>query len=184
MDYRPGDILGFSANTPLGLGIQLCTWGRLTHVAVVASHRLNGTAIIYESTSQSDIPCIRCGKTTAGVHARDIGDVIDAFPGRVWHYPLRSPLDAADSARLLFWLAKRDGRPYDYLEAVRARKMGGWLTRLCNCTRDDSEYQCAELVAGALEPVNRFANGGVWNPSSFCRAGIQQRQLLRPRRVK
>ena len=127
---KAGDIIGFSGDSWLSVGINLATYGipfwSLSHVGIVGEH--DGELLLFESTSLSDLPCVIQGKPVWGTQAHRIDECVRTYGGKVWHYPLYRPLYPFESKRLSEFLLEYIGKDYDAIGAFRAGGIGwSWL---------------------------------------------------------
>jgi len=134
---KDGDLLGFSGQGWLSDVINLGTWRLprwgISHIGIVCTYRKE--KYIFESTTTIDKPCDIKHQRVRGVQAHKLEDIL-ARPGKVWHYPLVSPLFMFEIQRLLLNLLSVLGKPYDLIGAGRS---AGFLIRIIGkCLRRDS----------------------------------------------
>jgi hypothetical protein len=192
--YRAGDLVGFSGRGPIGVGINLATWGipgwGLSHVAIVANHPYFRFPVLFESTITATTPCIVTGELSRGVQAHHLPSRIADYPGRVWRYPCRHLLTETQSADLTGYLCGLIDNHvgYDALGAFRSRDTPlGFLERLfCRSNEDLSSLFCSELVAAAWRRIGLWhpRNASRWNPNALARAAIRWGVCKKPWRVK
>jgi hypothetical protein len=198
---KPGDIIGFSGDSWLSGFINLMTYGipfwSISHVGIVGlniceepSEDIQGNGygglLVYESTMQSEVPCSIQKKLVSGVQAHPLQDTIDAYRGKVWHYPLSERLSLLDALRLSRFLNGHIGREYDEIGALRAGGFGfSWIESMLR-KEDLSSLFCSELCAAAHNEVGLMngAHAGRWNPNLFVRRQRRRGVLSKPRRYK
>ncbi len=186
----PGDLLGFSHCGTQGVIINVGTlgcpcWG-LSHVGMVLAHPVTGDPVLFESTMSYDLPCEITGKQTSGVQAHDIPLRVRTYPGRVWAYPLSTPLSAGESDELTEMAQELLGVDYDTVGAVRARFLGlGWLARLYR-PEDQRALFCSEFCAGLWRSVGRLttSNVSVFSPNGLHRRAVRDGITRRRVRVR
>lgn len=185
-DVRPGDVIGFSDLSSLGRWINYTTWGLpgwgLSHIAIVATSPLDdGEAVVFESTSSCNRPCLVSKRVVRGVQCHWLQNRIADYHGRAWVYPLAEPLGEIAS-RLLLQLCFNDcGIPYDYWGAFRSRSLGlGWLARLIHPRPENLRaYYCSEFVAERLRDLKRLDvdNVSEWAPNPLMREALRQKTI-------
>ena len=66
---KPGDIIGFSGNSPISDLVNLATLGvprwSISHVGIMAE--IKGELLLVESTTLDPLPCVVLGKVFDGV---------------------------------------------------------------------------------------------------------------------
>ena len=62
--------------------------------------------LLVESTTLDPLPCVVLGKVFDGVQAHHLDEVVKAYKGRVWEYPLDRPLYEFESERLISFSLK------------------------------------------------------------------------------
>ena len=127
MIFGPGDIIGFSGRGLVSDIINIATYGipriGISHVAVVGT-----TELLYESTTLNNEPCAVQHRLVRGVQAHTIDTRIAAYDGKVFHYPLSTPLDQSQSTSLLSFLNSLLGTSYNDIGAFRRlRKKFSWV---------------------------------------------------------
>ena len=185
---KPGDIIGFSGNCWLSVGINLASYGipfwSLSHVGIVGEHK--GELLLFESTSLSELPCAIQGKPVWGTQAHRLDGCVRAYRGKVWHYPLYRPLYAFESQRLSAFLLKYLGKDYDAIGAFRAGGIGwSWLESKLR-RQDLTSLFCSEYCAAAHAHVGVFRTDhvGRWSPNRLVRTERRRGILRRPWRLK
>ena len=186
-DLSPGDLIGFCDRGPLGVGINLATWGipgwGLSHVAIVGGYG----PLLFESTTLADAPCAVTGKFTDGVQAHFPNARLARFRGRVWRYPLADQLRCGQRLQLREFCCHhtRQRTSYDALGAFRSRSTPlGIVERLFLQSPENlSRLFCSEFVAAALKAcgVWNAPNASRWNPNSLVRA-LSRAGIIEPRR--
>lgn len=174
MTFKSGDIIGFSGKDFVSDAINLCSLGlprfSIHHVGVVSV--LHGTPMLYESKGMGEMPCARTGRLVNGVQAHPLDAVLEHLKAcNVWHYSLRCELYPDEEERLLYFLDKQVGAPYDKAGAI---KSGGILVRAITrrfCPENTQALFCSELVADALVNIGRFYTDDVsaWSPNRLTR---------------
>ena len=94
-DLKAGDVIGFSGNSWISALINLGTYGLpfsgISHVGIMA-HAADGRLLLFESTTLENMPCELSGECFNGTQAHDLTKILQAYAGKVWHYPLYRPL--------------------------------------------------------------------------------------------
>lgn len=191
---RPGDVIGFSANDPLGAAINVSTlgwpfspacWKGLTHIGIV-SVGSNDQFVLWEATTLCDLPCLSCGREHSGLQAHGIQARVESYQGAVWHYPLRLLLGTIEQRQVALFAKKHHARTYDYLGAAQSRSLClGWVRR--SYMRESlSSLFCSEFVAGALDAAEVWdtPNASAWNPNRLARTLVAVGITKQPRRLK
>jgi hypothetical protein len=194
---RPGDLLGCCGRGLVSAAINLATWGLpgfgLSHVMIVGPsldkaemagwdycdctacllERLQHPPLIWESTTLCDLPCAIHHRACDGVQAHGIAGRLQSYRGRIWHYPLTSPLGPLQLRHLQCFLFQHKDDPYDAIGAFRARDtLFGILERRLFRENLHSLY-CSEFAAAAWRAA------GVWhapdvrlNPNRLARLAV------------
>jgi len=191
-EYQPGDVLGFSSRSCLGIWINLGTFGvplvGLSHVGVVIAHPETGELVLCESTTLAPWKCCIRGQRTSGVQCQRIDRRVERYQGTVWRYPLAIPLITDQSERLTSYCVHSLGTRYDMDGAFRARVLGfGWLHRLLFGRDEDlTSLFCSEFVAAALRSIGQFRTSSAsnWNPNKLTRELRRRAVCLKPERLK
>ena len=185
---KAGDIIGFSGDSWLSFGINLATYGipfwSLSHVGILGEHE--GELLLFESTSLSDLPCVIQGKPVWGTQAHRLDECVEAYGGKVRHYPLWRPLYTFESQRLSSFLVKHIGKDYDAIGAFRAGGIGwSWIESKLR-RQDLSSLFCSEFCAAAHAHVGVFRtdHAGRWSPNRLVRTERRRGILLKPWRLK
>jgi len=185
---KAGDILGFSGDSWLSAGINLATYGipfwSLSHVGILGEHE--GEVLLFESTGLNDLPCAIQGKQVCGTQAHRLDECIEAYDGKVWHYPLCRPLRRFENRKLSAFLHKHLGKDYDAIGAFRSAGVGwSWLESKLR-PQDLSSLFCSEYCAAAHTHVGLFHTEHVsrWSPNRLVRAERRRGILLKPWRLK
>jgi hypothetical protein len=193
---RPGDMLCGSGNGLLSAAINVGTfgwpcrplaWRGYSHTAVVAKD-VEGTPVVWESTSLSKCPCVRCHRTHDGVQSHWLYSWILGYAGAVWHFALSEWLERDQQIALAEYLEKLHATKYDALGAFRARqtplsaveRLLGWYSR-----ESLDRLYCTEIVAAADRQIGlqKTPNASRWNPNSYARACIDMGLRLAPTRL-
>jgi hypothetical protein len=189
-DLRPGDIVGFSG-ADLGSDIiNLATWGipriGVSHVAICGWRERDFGLVLYESTTMCKIPCAIKGKCINGVQCHWPAERIRQYRGKVYHYPLVTPLSHEEAVDLSEYLRTFIGTPYDAIGAFRSRDAGlGPIERRLHRESLSSIF-CSEYCAAGERRVKRFASGNCskFNPNFMCRTFVAQHVCQQARRIK
>lgn len=191
MHVQPGDIIGFLGHGALSQCICCGTfalpfwpfYAGVSHVGIIGSYKRQ--LYLFESTTLCDLPCAIKGHTIKGTQAHRLEDRLAAYHGRVYHYPLLSPLYADEKKRLNRFLLDTLGRPYD---AIGARRSGDGFWFLERWSREDqlARIYCSEWVAAAHAYIRLFQTDdiGKWSPNAFIRAERKQGIIGRRTRLK
>ncbi len=90
-DIKAGDVIGFSGNSWISALINIGTYGipfsGISHVGVMA-HAADGRLLLFESTTLEHMPCELSGDCFNGTQAHDLTKILQAYAGKVWHYPI------------------------------------------------------------------------------------------------
>jgi len=178
-----GDILGCSGFSFQSDFINVVTYGipryHLSHLMIICD------GLIFESTTQSDLPCALRGIKFNGTQAHYIGSRVASYQGSVWHYPLSKKLRSAETKKLYHYLVANLGKPYDSLGATRS---GGKIWSIINRNlhaESHSALFCSEWVAAALQHIERFDTRSTeWSPNALIRELTSRGTLTKPRRLK
>lgn len=187
MEYKVGDIIGFSGFGRTSILVNLLTYGipgwSTSHVGIIGMY--DGEQLLFESTMLSNIPCAIQKKPYKGVQAVKLEDRLAYYNGRVWHYPIYRQLFGAESERINEFLISKIGIPYDKVGGMRTAGVGlSWLEYVLR-NEDLSSLFCSELIAAAHRRIGllRTDNVSRWNPNKLVRYERRDRTLLRPRRI-
>ncbi len=187
MDFRPGDVVGFSGEGGISFAVNILSYGipwySISHVGILGEHE--GELLLFESTTLSNLPCVIQGKSVEGVQAVRLKDRVREYDGKVFWYPLVNPLFASDRQHLHQFLIDQIGKPYDLIGALRAGgKIWAWMESHLR-EADLNFLFCSELVASSLNKVNRLETHNVssWSPNRLIRQGLKKNILQRPRRL-
>jgi len=187
MDFKPGDLLGFSGDGGISFVVNILSYGipwfSISHVGILGEH--DGELLLFESTTLSNIPCKIQDKRVEGVQAVYLKDRVAHYDGKVFHYPLVDPLTDDENQQLYDFLHEQIGKPYDLIGALRA---GGKLVAWFESHLREADLNflfCSELVASSLHKVNRLETHNVssWNPNRLIRHGLKKNILHKPRRL-
>ena len=197
MQYRkpvwlPGDAIGFSGVDLASDVINLATWGwprrGISHVGIVTDDPRHGICLA-ESTTLAFRPCLIRGERVNGVQLQPLQERIDEYGGRVWHYPLRVPLQWPESESLNKYLLDLAGSKcaYDLIGAVRSRTTPyAIVQRWKHGCEDLHTLFCSELLAAAWNRVGVFEtkNASGWSPNAILREAVRKDIVLPPFQVK
>jgi hypothetical protein len=185
---EPGDILGFSGRGLVSDTVNLFTYGiprwSLSHVAIIGEYE--GRLLLFESTTLDRQPCAILGECIHGTQAHEIEDRIKGYDGKVWHYPLTTPLSNEQRRQLTTFLVLTLGTPYDEIGAFRSGGLGfSYLESLLRPSSLHSIF-CSEWCAEAHARISVFKTNNVsrYNPNHFVRDERRQGILRRPWRLK
>lgn len=181
---KVGDIIGFSGKGLLSDFINVVTLGvprvNLSHVGILGEHQ--GRLYLFESTTLDNLPCEIMGKPIKGTQAHTLAKVVEAYQGKVWHYPLYRELYPSEAARLNQFLVQSLGKPYDSLGAMRSVS---WVESLFR-HQDLASIFCSEWLAAALATIGLCPtdNASRWNPNRLVRRLRRREIVLKPLRLK
>jgi hypothetical protein len=185
---RPGDIIGFSGASLISDLINVATYGiprwGISHVGIMGE--VDDRLLLFESTTLDDLPCVLTGQNFAGSKAHNLSDVLAAYSGKAWHYPLCRELYDNERTRLSEFLLETIHTPYDDMGAFRSAGVGlSWIESLFRDENLDSIF-CSEWCCAAHTAIGMFRTDNVsrWNPNRFIRVERRQGILRRPRRLK
>jgi hypothetical protein len=186
---QPGDVLGFSACTPQGAIIRVCTGGLiccggLSHIGFAVQWPGYTRPLLCESTSLCDLPCVVQGRRIKGVQLHYLRQRIATYPGRVWHYPLARPLSASEVCRLKAFCEAYLGVEYDRRGAIGARHT--LFARLFQRPENLDKLFCSEWLVATMRYMRRFRtdNASAWSPRAARRVMLQDGECLPGRRIK
>lgn len=186
---KAGDVIGFSGRSWISAAINIGTYAiplfGISHIGIMA-HDDKGRLLIFESTSLDDLPCEISGEVFTGTQAHKLEDILKAYKGRAYHYPLYRPLYPNEDERLTQFLMETIHTPYDMMGAFRAGGVGlSWFESLLR-PQDLSTIFCSEWVASALSVIGVFqtTNASRWNPNHLVRRLRWNGVLCKPRRLK
>ena len=187
MEYKVGDIVGFSGFGRHSILVNLVTYGlpfwNISHVGIIGEY--DGEKLLFESTTLSNIPCAVQKKPFRGVQAVKLEDRLTYYNGRAWYYPLYRQLYNAEANRLNKFLISKIGIPYDQVGGMRSAGVGlSWLESKLH-VEDLSSLFCSELIAASHRRIGllRTDNASRWSPNKLVRYERRERTLLRPRRI-
>lgn len=186
---KAGDVIGFSGYSWISAAINIGTYAipllGISHVGIMA-HDDKGRLLIFESTSLDDLPCEISGEVFTGTQAHKLEDILKAYKGRAYHYPLYRPLYPNEDERLTQFLMETIHTPYDMMGAFRAGGVGlSWFESLLR-PQDLSTIFCSEWIAASLAVIGVFqtTNASRWNPNHLIRRLRWNGVLCKPRRLK
>ena len=147
--------------------------------------RTNPRMLLFESSFGSTVPCYVHGRCRDGTGARIPADVVEAYKGKVWHYPAEQAMSPIKSAILTWNLLKNCGKPYDAIGAFRSGGVGfSWFESLFR-KEDLSSLFCSEYCVAALKYIGQeLGSASKWNPAKMVRALMRNGYLRKPRRLK
>jgi len=187
MEFKPGDVIGFSGDGGLSFTVNILSYGipwySISHLGILGEH--DGELLLFESTTLSNISCKIQNKTVEGVQAVRLEDRVEHYDGKVFHYPLVDPLTDDENQQLYDFLHEQIGKPYDLIGALRA---GGslWAWFESHLREADLNFLfCSELVASSLHKVDRLETHNVssWSPNKLIRHGLKKKILQKARRL-
>ena len=89
-EIKAGDIIGFSGDSWISALVNMATYGvpfwSLSHVGILG-HAADGRLMLFESTQLDGLPCEITGEVFLGTQAHQLEHVVEAYKGKVWHYP-------------------------------------------------------------------------------------------------
>ena len=188
VDVKPGDILGFSSHSLMGLGINLGTWGvpfwGLSHVGIVVRIGGDGPRVLAESTMTCPAPCEIQSKVVQGVQVHRIADRVRLYRGKVWRYPLARALCPIAERQLWEFTEAYLGASYDAIGAFRSRDTVLGILERHFRPENLMALFCSEFVAAGLRHIGLFPTDKAdrWNPNSLCRRLRRIGLYLKPER--
>jgi hypothetical protein len=183
---KPGDIIGFSGDSLVSIGINLGTWGLpfwgISHVGILAE--FDGNLLLFESTTLCDLPCEIKGRKFKGSQAHNLLTRLRGYQGKAWHYPLYRGLYEDERKRLNGYLKDTIGTPYSEIGAFRAAGFGTLETLFGE--ESQSAGFCSEWVESALSEIGVFPTDDAykWNPNRLTRTLRRSGLLKAPQRIK
>lgn len=185
---KPGDVIGFSGRSLESAAINLATCGvplrGISHVGIIVD--TGRFPCLLESNTQVH-RCVMSGLQATGVKAYSISRRIDAYRGRVWHYPLYRALYSHESERLTAEASTMLGREYDYRGALCAGGIG-LAARFVSMLRlaDLASLFCSECAVSLLSAIGVFPadNPGRYSPNGMIRTLRACGVLCKPTRCK
>lgn len=155
--FQTGDLIAFRGNAWFSDMICAVTRGDVSHVGVILEGGASPTII--DSTGKEDQNCVAI---------RLLDDVLRAYPGAVWHYPLCPSVRGAFKAQQAksFWYAQ-EGKGYDYRQMIACGLDLSERIKLFATVEDSGKWFCSELVAagykagGLLQGVTAVATNPV-----------------------
>lgn len=194
---QSGDIIAFSASTPISKIINWLTCSNVSHIGIVLKSETStdetlesdNTAVIVEATkSLSKTLLGLIGKTSTGVRQTEINTRIHQHNGSVWWLPLSSQdREKLDLQKLTGFLQNQEGergKPYDLWQAMKSAvdsipllRRIPLLHKLVHNDENHEKFFCSELVAAALETggVLPNINTSEATPADLCRLRIFER---------
>jgi hypothetical protein len=186
---KAGDVVGFSGRSWLSAAVNVATYGiplwGISHVGIMAKAP-DGRPLIFESTSLEDLPCEISHENFTGTQAHRLDDILRAYKGRAYHYPLYRPLYPVEDERLTEFLMETIHVPYDAMGAFRSAGIGlSWIESLFREQSLQTIF-CSEWVAAAYAVTGLHATDHVsrWNPNRLTRHLRRHGILCKPRRLK
>ena len=183
--FKPGDVIACAGSCWQSDLINICTYGlprySASHVMIVGEDGL-----VFESTTECDLPCCITGKRFNGTQAHPIGPRLQSYRGKIWHYPLARKLHYFERESLSKFLRSEIGRPYDLSGGVECVGKLWSLTNSFLHKESLSALFCSEWVAAALKHIGRFETRNVskWSPNRLVRTLRYRGTASRPVRVK
>jgi hypothetical protein len=188
-DLKAGDVIGFSGNSWISALINVGTYGipfwGISHVGVMA-HAADGRLLLFESTTLENMPCEISGECFNGTQAHDLTKILQAYAGKVWHYPLYRPLYEHEDRRLTEFLMATIHTPYDAMGAFRAAGVGLSFVESLFREQDLHMIFCSEWVAAAYADLGLMptVSAARWNPNHLCRMLQYKELVFKPRRLR
>jgi hypothetical protein len=186
--YKAGDKIGFSGYAFESAAINIGTYGcpncgswwpgflsGLSHVAYIAEH--DSQLWLIESTTDDDcsLPCAITGKRINGVQAHPIDARINSYLGKVWHYPLVTPMYEHQIKRSTEFTLANLGKSYDAKSAVRSG-MAGWTFTTSLVARyftsaSFETFFCSRLCVSHDTVTGIFSTDdeSLWSPNRYIR---------------
>ena len=185
---QAGDLIGFSATSLSGIGINLATFGipfvGLSHIAIVS--KFCGRLALFESTTLNSVNCLSANAMVSGVQVTDIAERVGNYRGKVWHYPLNAKMFSHQVEKLEGYLANFLGTDYDYVGAFRSGGKG-WSWIEAKLRRPDlTSIFCSELCAAAHDfvGIHDFKHVSRWSPNALARFERRRKIVTKPIRLK
>jgi hypothetical protein len=186
--FKVGDIIGFSGANLLSDFINVATLGiprfGISHVGIVGEYQ--GKLYLFESTTLDTLPCEITGQPIKGTQAHSIEKSIEAYEGKVYHYPLYRELYSDEADRFSAFLIATLGIPYDELGAARSAGIGlSWIESVFRA-QDLTSIYCSEWLSAILATIGMCPtdNASRWNPNRLVRRLRRREILLKPVRLK
>ena len=175
MNFLAGDVIAFAgrewASRAIALGTckfsQLLTGRWISHMGVIAPH--DGQALLFESTTFTDMPCAIREERVNGVQAHNPYQRLAQYEGRAWIMRPRKRVSEAQAEALAAFCLGSINAPYDYRQAVLSA-VPHWIKRLGWIAPDQSLLFCDELVSMALMDAQII--GHDYNPSKATPAWV------------
>jgi hypothetical protein len=184
---KAGDLVGFSGDTIVSDVVNLATLGiprwSISHVGIMAEYQ--GQLLLFESTTLEGLPCEITKVQWSGTQAHKLDDVLRAYRGKVYEYPLARPLYPFESERLTGFLNHTLHLPYDQVGAMRSAGVGlSWIESLLR-PEDMRTIYCSEWVAKALNEIGLHTTDDAsrWSPNKLIRRLRRREILLKPHRL-
>jgi len=188
-EIKAGDIIGFSGDSWISALVNIATYGLpfwgLSHVGILG-HADDGRLMLFESTQLDGLPCEITDEVFLGTQAHQLEHVVQAYKGKVWHYPVYRPLYASEDERLTDLLMSTIHTPYDELGAFRSAGVGlSWIESLLHRDNLNSIF-CSEYCCAAHTCIGIFRTDNVsrWSPNRFVRTERRIGVLRAPERLK
>jgi hypothetical protein len=198
LEYQPGDKIAFSGYALDSAAICVGTYGlpnlgewwphwlsSFSHLGYIA--KVDGELFLVESTTNDDCPqpCAIRGVQCNGVQAHRIDERIASYCGKVWHYPLVTPLYDHQIDRSTRFTLEYLGKGYDEPGAIQCglyslTTLTSFLYRYIG--EEDLEWLfCSELIAAHDSYVGLFHtdNASGWVPNRLIRRQRKERLLRR-----
>lgn len=185
---RAGDLVGFSGydlvSALVNIGSCAVPFFGLSHIGILAEYK--GELLIFESTTLCKQPCFVALKPVSGTQCHRLPERVQAYNGKVFHYPLACPLSYLRKQALTDFLMSEIGRPYDMAGAICS---GGRLFAKFQAMlfgENQKHLFCSEWCAAAHRQVHVFntINASKWSPNALIAAEYEQGCLLNRRRLK
>jgi hypothetical protein len=178
MDFKDGDIIGFSGAHYLSDFINIVTYGiprySLSHVGILARKNTRSKWLVFEANEDVPWQCAVTHRKHDGVQAHSLDLLLERYPGKMWLYS-RIGYPVYDSGHtwveLYNALVNELGTPYDWMGAKMA---GGFIHSAIQGIlhkQDTSSLFCSELIAMILNEYGILDTNNVskWSPNRLMR---------------
>lgn len=152
--FRTGDVMLFSGTGFISRMIQFRSGSPWSHVGLVVKSEELDLALLWESTTLSNIPDMESGQKRQGVQLVPLSERVAAYDGKVAVRHIIEPFNNAELAALTAFRSKMKGRPYEQDTIQLARAAIDWAGT--ENTPDLSSVFCTELVAATFMEAGRL----------------------------
>lgn len=193
IQYKDGDIIGFSGNYFHSDLINIATYGvprySLSHVGILARKNKNTKWLVFEANEDVPWQCAVTHKKHDGVQAHSLDLLCKRYKGKIWYYECNIPskiwllrqskkcLVAGDVKGSLYEACvEKLGVPYDWAGAKRSGgELWSWLQSIFR-QEDTSSFFCSEFVVTMLREFGIFDTDNVskWSPNGLMRELVRE----------